>query len=438
MRAQSRLVLARVCAAATVLVAPAATFAQSAPEKTSVSEDAIALLAPVQHRASNPLLRPGREYRGVPVESWMLYPSIIAGATFDDNLVWSRTNRIAAVGFRLAPEIVAVRDVGASRTTLYGAVDARFYPSVGRADTVSARAGVEQIWSPTHDLTFKGKLEYERSALAISSNVVVNNSVLSTVASPLVDDRIKGAVAVQKTFGRMFAGLSLDAAATGYHAFETSTGWASQSYRDSRVETATVRIGGWVTPTIYAFGEASGNARDYTNAPYASKGYRAVAGLGSDRISLFRGEIYAGFQQQFYQNYAIGTGSSPVVGGQLHWYPTRWITVRLGLDQTFTESNLPTAANPGGYPSKVTALRLSTVFKPLKDFTATWRASYERSTYLASTRRDDGWRTGLEASYQMTSNIEILGAYEFSKVFSTDPYGGYTRNSVSLGMKYRY
>ena len=280
--------MSRRIAAALLFAAPSLAFAQTAPEPTTAAEDTIALLAPTQHSARNPLLRPGREYRGVPVESWMLYPSIIGGATFDDNLVWSKTNRIAAGGIRLAPDIVAVRDVGGSRTTVFGSVDARIYPTVGRADTVSARAGVEQVWTPTHDLTIKGKLEYNRTALAISSNYVVNNSVVSTIASPLIDDKVKGTVAVQKTFGRMFVGLSLDAAATGYHAFETSTGWASQNYRDSRVETATVRVGAWVTPAIYAFGEASGNARDYANASYASKGYRAIAGVGSDRIAACR------------------------------------------------------------------------------------------------------------------------------------------------------
>ena len=428
----------RLIGVASAALAPAIAFAQVAPQPTTVSEDAIALLAPVPHNVRNPLLKPGRDYRGVPVESWMLYPSIIAGATFDDNLVWSRTNRIAAGGIRLGPEIIAVREVGSSKTMLFGSVDARIYPSVGRADTVSARAGVEQVWTPTHDLTIKGRLEYNRNALAISSNYVVNGAVLSTVASPQVDDKVKGEVAVQKTFGRMFVGVSLEAAATGYHAFESSTGWVAQSYRNSRVETATVRIGGWVTPTIYAFGEASGNARDYTSATYTSRGYRTIAGLGSDRISLFRGEIYAGYQQQFYQNAFIGTGSSPVLGGQVYWYPTRWLTIRAALDQTFTDSSLPTATNPVGYPSKATTARLSATFKPAKDFTATWRASYEHTTYLGSTRRDDGWRTGIEAGYQVHSNVELLGSYEFAKVYSTDPYGGYTRNSVSLGMKYRY
>ncbi|MEI2735568.1 MAG: outer membrane beta-barrel protein [Rhodoblastus sp.] len=430
--------LSLLVGAAALLIAPSLALAQSAPEPTTASEDTIALLAPVPHSGRNPLLQPGREYRGVPVENWMLYPTIIAGASFDDNLVWSRTNRIAAGGIRLAPDLVAIRDFGGSRTTLFGSADARVYPGVGRADTVSARAGVEHVWTPTQDLTIKGKLEYNHTALAISSNFVVNNSVVSTIASPLIDDRVKGTVAVQKTFGRMFVGLSVDAAATGYHAFETSTGWASQNYRNSRVETATVRIGAWVTPAIYAFGEASGNARDYASASYASRGYRAVAGLGSDRISLFRGEVYAGFQQQFYQNYLIGTGSSPVVGGQLYWYPTRWITVRAAVDQTFTDSSLPTPGNPGGYPSKTTTARLSAVFKPTKDFTASWRASYEHTTYLASTRRDDGWRTGVDFGYQLTQSVELLAAYEFSKVFSTDAYGGYTRNSASVGMKYRY
>ena len=141
-RARLRRASRRIGAAALVVAAPSLAFGQAAPEPTTVSEDAIALLAPIQHSAKNPLLRPGREYRGVPVESWMLYPSIIAGATFDDNLVWSHTNRIAAAGLRLMPDIVAVRDVGGSKTTLFGSVDAHVYPSVGRADTVSDRPPV--------------------------------------------------------------------------------------------------------------------------------------------------------------------------------------------------------------------------------------------------------------------------------------------------------
>ncbi|MFV0281417.1 MAG: outer membrane beta-barrel protein [Rhodoblastus sp.] len=420
------------------MCAPSFVLAQSYGDTPSVSDETIAVLAPVRRDGKNPLLRRGRDYRGIPIESWMLYPSVIAGATFDDNLVWSNNHKIAAAGFRLAPEIVAVRDVGGSKTTLFGSADARLYPGVGRANVVSGRAGAEQVWTPTHDLIFKGKLEYERSALPIGSNFVLHNSIVSSIATPLVSDKLTGMAAVQKTFGRMFAGLSFEAAATGYHAMETSTGWASQNYRNSRVETATVRIGGWVTPAIYAFGEASGNARDYTNAPYGSKGYRAIAGLGSDRISLFRGEIYAGFQQQFYRNYQTGSASLPVLGAQLYWYPTRWITVRAGIDQTFSDSNLPTPSNPSGYPSKTVAARLSLLLKPTAQLTATLRAAYEHSSYIASSRRDDTWRSGFDLGYRFTDNIELFGGYEFSKVFSTDPFGGYTRNSVLLGMKYRY
>ena len=44
---------------------------------------------------------------------------------------------------------------------------------------------------------------------------------------------------------------------------------------------------------------------------YNSEGYRVVGGLGTDRISLFKGEIYAGYQQQLYDYTPFGSPSEP-------------------------------------------------------------------------------------------------------------------------------
>ena len=44
----------------------------------------------------------------------------------------------------------------------------------------------------------------------------------------------------------------------------------------------------------------------------------------------------------------------------------------------------------------------------------------------------------MNVSPQPTSDSQHFEVDSLTKVFSTDAFGGYTRNSVSLGMKYRY
>src|SRR5262249_58424604 len=61
----------------------------------------------------------------------------------------------------------------------------------------------------------------------------------------------------------------------------------------------TGRIGKNFTPQIYAFAEASGIFQRFNNSTFDTNGYRVTGGVGSaDPESLFRGEVYGGYQAQ--------------------------------------------------------------------------------------------------------------------------------------------
>ena len=81
------------------------------------------------------------------------------------------------------------------------------------------------------------------------------------------------------------------------------------------------------------FGEGDGIFQRFNNSLFDTNGYRAIGGIGWDEPkSLFRGEIYGGYQAQFQENLngAIippGLGipptdiAKPVFGGRLSYYP---------------------------------------------------------------------------------------------------------------------
>ena len=92
----------------------------------------------------------------------------------------------------------------------------------------------------------------------------------------------------------------------------------------------------------------------YEAANLNSHGYRAVAGIGSDLISLFRGEVFAGYQNQKFDQATAGTVSDPVVGGRLSWYPTRFVTLTVSADQTFGTTDFNALAFTPGSPTKIT------------------------------------------------------------------------------------
>ena len=419
--------------------AAAPARAQSPPTPTSVAEEALSLLAPKPHSSVNPLTRRSRDYRGLALGDWILYPTINLGAIYDSNLVWSTRHPVQAAGLRLNPALVAQRDSGPHRTTLYADVDARLYPTLAYGDAVNAQLGAAHVWEIARDLSVSARAEYTRKAQHISGGVAaLPGGGFSTLASPLVYDQLSGALAVHKSFGRMFAGLSLEAAKTYYDSLRTTSGTFSQSYRDSFAVSLGARGGFWFTPALYAFAETIGNVREIEASTYDSKGYRVVAGLGSDRISLFRGEIFAGVHRQNYDNPLIAAAASPILGGKIFWYPTRAITVRAALDQTFSDSSMPTPGNPAGFPARQTSAQAHVTYQMSKSWQAAWRIAFEHSAYLGTIRRDNGWRTGATLAYDLYRNVALTLDYEFQRLHSIAPDASYVRNAVNLGMKYRY
>lgn len=410
-----------------------------APGVGGYTGDTLSLLSPKPMAERSLRHKPTREYNGLPIAGWMLYPSFLASASFDDNLFLSSTNRVSAVGMRLRPNIIADRDAGIHHTTVYANGDFRIFPDQSTGNTVNAQTGVDHVWEAQRDLTFRVNGEYDRRTDMFNNGFVVTPfGNAGTIASPQRYNQFSGSVSGLKSFDRIFVGLGATVVGTTYDTLFTTTGPVSQGFRDGVVYAVTGRLGYSITPLLYAFSESTGNFREFSSSVFNSDGYRTVAGLGADRIGLFRGEVYAGYQRQLYDSPLFASQSSPVYGGKLYWYPTRAWTVTASLDETFQDSGLTTVGNPTGSAARVTSALVNVNYAMSRSWSASVRGGYDDLAYINGGRHDNRWNAGAQLNYEILRNLNATFEYSFVSVLSNVVEGSFTRNQFTLGGTYKY
>jgi hypothetical protein len=388
----------------------------------------------------NPLEEPSREYSGIPIGGWLLYASVLAGGVYDDNLFQTPTDETASWGTRLLPSIEAVHNNGIHKTKIKAFADARFYKDDDQGDIFNSAAALEHVWEAQRDLVFRVKGDAARTTDTSNGGVVATpTGGFDTIESPLTYNQFSGAASAYKSFDRIYLGLDGSANRTTFEDIEDSLGTViQQGYRDESVYAVKGRAGVFFTPVFYGFVEPSANWRQFADGSFNSNGQRIVGGVGTDRISLFRGEIYAGYQQQDYENPAFGTVSNFAFGGRLSWYPLRELTARLTVDRVIADSTLFTPGNPTGSPVEDTGVLLLTDYRLTDIWSLSARLGYDFIEYTQTPRRDDQWLAGLTASYFVWRDLALTLDYQYITLESNFAANSFARNIYTLGGTYKF
>ncbi len=212
----------------------------------------------------------------------------------------------------------------------------------------------------------------------------------------------------------------------------------SQDARDSKYYAFTGRAGVWLSPVFYTFVQGSQAWQSYRDGVLDNTSQRVLAGIGTDRISLFQGEIYAGYQRREYETAGIETQNAAVYGGQLFWYPTRDLTFGLNVDRSLGESTLRTAGNTTGSPIETTSIKLTGDYILDAVWTLSAKAAFSNTDYLVGTREDDSFSGGIMASYFIWRNLAATFEWEYTNVDSNFSTNSYDRNVFTAGATYKY
>ncbi len=379
------------------------------------------------------------------VLDWLLYGGLGWGAACDFNVALSPTNQIKACGPRIVPSLVAEHNTGIQRTLLYGVGDIRWYPSVNQVQVADTTAGIVHVWEIQRDLIFRvqaqGKEDQQYSGFA--GNLLPTNVFLTT---PLKYTQGYVSSSIQKNFGSFFTAIGGSFTGTDYQNLRDNLGnTIDEHFQNGTVSTINGRVGYHISPIIYTFIEPSVNEQRYVASRLNSEGYRAVAGIGSDRISLFNGEIYGGFAHQRFEDPTVGTVSVPVFGGKLSWYPTRFLTFTFTADRVFatsdfTQSLLATGpiTNPStgllpGSPTKTTTETLKAEWDFSRHFAFSAGIQNQQQDYLNSFRRDDLLTLTGGVTYKIRPNLGIQVSYNHQHLFTNLAGASFSNDFISVG-----
>ena len=361
------------------------------------------------------------------VGGWILSPEILAGMISNDNVRQASVNTQAAFGVRVRPSITAVRDAGIHKTTIDAQGDLQFYNTGGSSNILNGGLGLIHVYEAQRDLVFRLEGRANRTNDIFSNSQAgpgagISQTTLTYLAS----------ASVQKNFSNLFVGLGAAALRTTYSG-GVNTGQDSNQY------TVSSRVGYRVGPVFYAFVDPSYNWRAYDAININSNGYRVVAGVGSERVGLFAGEVFAGYAAQRYSSALVAEAGGGVFGGRVSWFPTRDITVTAQAESKQTDSaTLPAPGVPAITSSRTTTASLNAQYKLVDYWTFASRLAYSHTRYNGSVRADDRWVAAASVNYSFWRHWSLTAEYQFSRINSNVTGFSFAQNLITVGAVYRY
>jgi hypothetical protein len=439
----------------------------------------------------------GQYKAGIPVGVWTLYPSIFAGAVYDDNTsqLASGIDHSHGVSARLVPNLSAIWNTPNHQTTLYGVADARFFDT----NTVSATTGFSHSYEPTRDVILTSQFNYTRQTDIFTSALNFNNGAIGPTTSPtstaplyinpfgttpgvnpIAYNQFTSTGYATKKFGADDRGFVSVGAAAFYLAYDHPTDLAPlgpalaafQTSHDGANYQVSGRLGYHVAPSLYVFADGSGIFQRFNNSLFNSNGYRVTGGIGSDDPkSLLTGEIYGGYQAQhefndqvlnplelsalgIVSNPALGTLSNPallgipsgipqntdssVFGGRIYYFPTRRWTLAAQVDEVLGIATAFDPTVPAGIPTRTLTSVLYTNYAITYGVTVGARLGYTRASFIGIDKLDNGYMAGASLNYEIWRNLMATLDYQYSTVTSNTPLSDFRRNVYTAGVTYKY
>lgn len=398
-------------------------------------DEATDFLAPQSLIDAHPRWTTEHSRKSAHLADFLVWPAVTLGPVVDSNPFQRRRPGKPALGIALAPALLAERDSGVHRTTLYGAGDVQLFPQSGDADTVNGRAGVLHDWTLQRDVTVRIQGEITRRTDPFNTTQLLAPNARRAL---LEETDAIGAASVQKTFDHLFVVVSGTALRSTYDAPpDVRNQIGPRSLSSETVLTTRGRVGYLFPSTLYVFAEPGADRRTLDLLPHASTGTRAVAGVGVARFGLLGGEIFAGRQTQAYPMRSSSL-TSLALGGRLAWSPTRAWTVAARYDESLGDVAVGTAADALGAPvrERTALLSIDCTLSPL------WKARAEAGSiwidYVGTRRNDQLIFADLRADYAISRSIDFTGLLRVTALRSSIPAAAYQRAAATLGATYHY
>lgn len=408
-----------VLAGASIVAAPA--MAQT--ERDYYPRDRSLSVIERQHPAFDPL--------GLPVGSFLVFPSITAGITYDDNIYALPDDKISDSIATVAADIAMNSTWSRNAASLHaGAVRNQFL-----------RAGSQS--TTDYDLGADGRLDIGDGNLALSAATARLTQSRSAVDAPnaavrpIRYNRSLMTTSGEQEFGRVRIAASLDWRRYRFDDAHTAAGQLlDQSFRNRDVTSEDVRIDYALSPRIALYVDGAANQRDYQIVPLQgpprnSHGYTIEAGADFDITNVIRGHVQFGYLSQ--QGRGGTWNASGFSGrGKVEWFATPLITVTLAAGHSIEDSaELDTPAY------MATSADATIDYELLRNLVITARGGMEWDRFQATGQRARRVRESVGARYRMGRNVVLEANWQHLEQTASGAPGlrGFDNNRLMLTLR---
>lgn len=365
---------------------------------------------------------------------WLLYPSVTQATVFNDNINRTETNKKSGIGYDLNPSFEIYRDNGIQKTDVYAVLDAQFYDGELEANHVQGKLGVNHTIQLQQDLSLSMSGDFARQtgvqeAISPQQSTSPFSPLWNVLAvSGQEETQWRGSVSVEKKFGEGFLRLSSMVQNDEYDSADLK----AQTHFSTSVS---AKSGYYIMPSVYAFVAPGVQFTTYHKSGVDAQTYSAVAGLGTDRSSVIKGEIYAGVATQHSSSPVAGAAQSPVLGLNVTYVPTPNLTFKANIDHNVSIS-AQTLASAQTVSSSRAVLTGRYMVSP--DWFAEARAGYGLTHYDQDKADDHYVTTGVGLGYDIRRNFDLRLDYQFVKLTSHLSNTGYQQDIYTAGINYHY
>ena len=373
--------------------------------------------------------RPEFDAVGLRAGSFMVYPELALGVTYDDNVFGTQSGTDSDFYYGVSPSVSVESDFGRHALNFNAYTDSRFYSSETSEDRFDWGVAADGVVEVSQFTQIQGAVSYDQ----LTEDRTSTNRITGG-AEPTEYEVFNAALNLHQRFNRVTALVGASYTQTDYDDTPAVGGGViDQDARDYDEWEFPARLSYDVSADTSIFIRGTYNMREYDQQPPItavtrdSNGYDVGIGAAFDFTNLIRGEAWVGYISQEFDQVGFQSIDGIDFGLAGEWYASELTTVTAGINRSVEES---TSTGSSGHLD--TTYELGVAHELQRNIILTASVSYLDVEFEGITRDDETVSAGAGLQYLLNRNAEITLDYDYESRDSTAAGQDYDKSVVGL------
>ncbi|MDF1847433.1 MAG: outer membrane beta-barrel protein [Parvibaculaceae bacterium] len=355
--------------------------------------------------------------QGVRVGSFVLRPSLTVSETYDSNVFASNTGEVSDFVTEVNPNVVFESDWANHSLRLEADLEQSLHASEDSEDSTDWSVGASGRIDVLNNTQLRAGVLY--GSLTEDRGEPED---IGAAAEPTDYSLFEVSAGVTQRFNRLLFDVGAEYSELDFDDTPLiGGGFDENDDRDRSVLEIAVEVGYELVADTIVFLRGTYNERDYDlDTPAVavnrdSDGYEIVAGASFELGSLATGTVFAGYQEQSFDDPNFAPVSGVAYGASVDWYVTPLTTLRFSADTAIEDT---TSGGASAFESQTVGVGVDHEF--LRNLVASLDVEYTEEDFASSARKDEIY------------DVEVGIDYLIDQVFSVGVFAGYEERDSSI------